>query len=90
MRAALVTGGSGLVGGALIARLREDGTRVLATARSLPAERGLAEPAPSPFTPTSRTSGAGSARPPRRRWSSTSGCPGWDPPLRPVVVASSG
>jgi nucleoside-diphosphate-sugar epimerase len=43
MRAALVTGGSGLVGQALIARLREGGTRVLATARSPQAERAVAE-----------------------------------------------
>jgi nucleoside-diphosphate-sugar epimerase len=43
MRVALVTGGSGLVGRALIGRLRGSGVRVLATARSLSAERAVAE-----------------------------------------------
>ncbi|HSJ74471.1 MAG TPA: NAD-dependent epimerase/dehydratase family protein, partial [Miltoncostaeaceae bacterium] len=49
MRAALVTGGSGLVGRALIARLRAGGTRVLATARSLPAERAVIEAGAEPL-----------------------------------------
>jgi nucleoside-diphosphate-sugar epimerase len=49
MRAALVTGGSGLVGQALIALLRRGGTRVLATARSLPAERAVVEAGAEPL-----------------------------------------
>ena len=40
-RVALVTGATGLVGEALVARLRSSGVRVLATARSFAAERAL-------------------------------------------------
>jgi uncharacterized protein YbjT (DUF2867 family) len=39
VRTVLVTGASGLVGRAVVARLRADGVRVLATARTLEAER---------------------------------------------------
>jgi nucleoside-diphosphate-sugar epimerase len=49
MRVALVTGGSGLVGRALIVRLRDSGVRVLATARSLDAERAVAEAGAEPL-----------------------------------------
>jgi nucleoside-diphosphate-sugar epimerase len=46
---ALVTGGSGLVGRALVARLRADGVRVLATARSYPSERAVIEAGAEPL-----------------------------------------
>ena len=49
MRVALVTGGSGLVGRALIVRLRGSGVRVLATARSLSAERAVTEAGAEPL-----------------------------------------
>ena len=49
MRTALVTGGSGLVGRALVARLRADGVRVLATARSHASERAVVEAGAEPL-----------------------------------------
>ena len=49
MTTALVTGGSGLVGRALVARLRADGVRVLATARSYPSERAVIEAGAEPL-----------------------------------------
>ena len=49
MTTALVTGGSGLVGRALVARLRSGGVRVLATARSLASERAVVEAGAEPL-----------------------------------------
>ncbi len=83
MRAALVTGGSGLVGRALIARLRDAGVRVVATARSLPAERAVVEAGAEPLHTDLATIG---------RWEREAaeadaifhlGLPRLDPPLRP-------
>ncbi len=83
MRAALVTGGSGLVGRALIARLRGAGVRVLATARSLPAERAVVEAGAEPLHTDLANIG---------RWEREAadadaifhvGLPRLDPPLRP-------
>ena len=75
LRVALVTGGSGLVGRALVARLRADGVRVLATARTLAAERGRhggRRRAPAHRRREPRRAGA--ARPPMPRSSSTWPC----------------
>ncbi|HEX2502615.1 MAG TPA: NAD-dependent epimerase/dehydratase family protein [Miltoncostaeaceae bacterium] len=83
MRAALVTGGSGLVGRALIVRLRDAGVRVLATARSLPAERAVVEAGAEPLHTDLANIG---------RWERETadadaifhlGLPRLDPPLRP-------
>ena len=49
LRTALVTGATGLVGSALVARLRASGVRVLATARSYQAERLLREAGAEPL-----------------------------------------
>jgi 2-alkyl-3-oxoalkanoate reductase len=49
VRVALVTGATGLVGTALVERLRGDGVRVLATARSLAAERAVREMGAEPL-----------------------------------------
>ena len=83
MRAALVTGGSGLVGRALIARLRASGVRVLATARSLPAERAVTEAGAEPLHTDLATLGEW-----RREAEAVEavfhlGLPRLDPPLRP-------
>nr|WP_281426238.1 NAD-dependent epimerase/dehydratase family protein [Miltoncostaea oceani] len=45
----MVTGATGLVGGALVARLRAEGVRVLATARTYDAERALREMGAEPL-----------------------------------------
>lgn len=83
MRAALVTGGSGLVGRALIALLREGGTRVLATARSLPAERAVAESGAEPLHTDLATIGEWEREAAAAEVVFHLGLPRLDPPLRP-------
>src|SRR5262245_45902313 len=83
MRAALVTGGSGLVGQALIARLRGGGTRVLATARSLPAERAVAEAGAEPLHTDLANVGAWEREAADAQVVFHVGLPRLDPPLRP-------
>jgi len=81
-RTALVTGATGLVGRALVARLRDSGVRVLATARTFDAERELIAAGAEPLHTDVANLGA---------WSSEAadadvifhlGLPRLDPPLR--------
>ncbi len=83
LRAALVTGGSGLVGGALIARLREGGTRVLATARSLQAERAVAEAGAEVLHTDLANIGSWEREAAEAEVIFHAGLPRLDPPLRP-------
>ncbi len=83
MRAALVTGGSGLVGRALIARLAGSGVRVLATARSLPAERAVAEAGARPLHTDLANIGAWEREAAEADAIFHAGLPRLDPPLRP-------
>jgi nucleoside-diphosphate-sugar epimerase len=85
-RVALVTGATGLVGRALVARLRESGARVLATARTYEAERSLLAAGAEPLHTDVANIG---------RWSRESsdaevifhlGLPRLDPPLRRLAA----
>jgi nucleoside-diphosphate-sugar epimerase len=83
VRAALVTGGSGLVGRALIARLRADGVRVMATARSLPAERAVVEAGAEPLHTDLAAIGEWAREADAADVVFHLGLPRLDPPLRP-------
>ena len=83
MRAALVTGGSGLVGRALIARLRESGVRVVATARSPAAERAVVEAGTEPLHTDLANIGAWEREAAGAEVFFQLGLPRLDPPLRP-------
>lgn len=83
MKAALVTGGSGLVGRALIARLRRDGVRVLATARSLAAEQAVVAAGAEPLHTDLASLGEWRREAEAAEVVFHLGLPRLDPPLRP-------
>jgi nucleoside-diphosphate-sugar epimerase len=82
VRTALVTGGTGLVGQALVARLRERGVRVLATARTLEAGRILTEAGAEPLHTDARNLGEWSRETAEADVVFHLGLPRLDPPLR--------
>lgn len=84
MRAALVTGGSGLVGRALIARLSASGVRVLATARTPAAERMVRDAGAEPLHTDLANLGAWTREAAPADVVFHLGLPRLDPPLRPA------